>query len=239
MSDNKLRLQKFLAERGVASRRGAEELILAGRVTVNGHPAVLGNSVDPRQDLVAVDGVRVEARRDKPVYLMLHKPRGVLTTMRDERGRRCVAQLVSERPERLFPVGRLDRESEGLLLMTNDGDFANAILHPSRHVPKIYRVTIPSGVAPTQTAALAAGVELDGERTAPALVRELIVEPDRTVLEITLREGRNRQIRRMCEAVGLSVARLKRIAIGPVKLGTLPPGKWRELTAEEVRRLWK
>lgn len=232
----KIRLQKLLSQAGVASRRKAEELILAGRVSVNGSAAGLGDRADPESDRVAVDGRPLAAREEK-VYLMLHKPRGVITTMNDEMDRRCVAELVRGVPERVFPVGRLDRESEGLLLMTNDGEFANAMTHPSRRVPKVYRVTVRPGVAEEQLAAIETGMVIDGRKTAPARVRVLSQEPGRVVLEIVLREGRNREIRKMCEQLGLEVARLRRTAVGSLKLGMLAPGKWRPLTPEEIRRL--
>lgn len=234
--DEKIRLQKLLSEAGVASRRKAEELILAGKVCVNGSPAGLGDRADPQKDRITVNGKPL-APQEKRVYLMLHKPRGVITTMSDEMDRRCVAELVRDVPEHVFPVGRLDRESEGLLLMTNDGGFANAMMHPSRHVPKVYRVTVRPGVTEEQLVSLSAGMVIDGRRTAPAGVRVLSEEPGRIVLEIILREGRNREIRKMCEQLGLEVARLRRTAVGSLKLGMLAPGKWRFLTAEEVRRL--
>ena len=234
-----IRLQKYLAERGVASRRRAEEMIFAGRVTVNGRKAGIGMSVDPQDDLVAVDGQHLNQQKEKPAYLMLHKPRGVVTTMGDRHAARTVAELVADYPARTFPVGRLDKDSEGLLLMTNDGALANALMHPGRHIAKIYRVTLRGPVNDAQRDKLSAGMVLDGRRTQPIELRVLAEEPDRTVLQLTLREGRNRQIRRMCEALGLEVLRLKRTALGPLKLGLLPAGQWRELTAEEVRRLQK
>jgi len=232
-----IRLQKYLAERGVASRRGAEELIRAGRVTVNGRKAEIGMSVDLQDDLVAVDGQALDQKRDRPVYLMLHKPRGYVTTMNDPHATRTVAELVAGYPVRTFPVGRLDKDSEGLLLMTNDGVLANELTHPSSHVPKVYRVTLRGAVSDAQRDKLSAGMVLDGRRTQPIELRDIVEEPGRTVLQLTLREGRNRQIRRMCESLGLEVLRLKRTALGPLKLGLLPAGQWRELTAEEVRRL--
>ena len=230
------RLQKLLAQAGIASRRKAETWILDGKVRVNGRVAKLGDKADPARDKILVDGRPLEVHTAMR-YLMLHKPRGFVTTMADERGRKCVAELVAEVPERVYPVGRLDRESEGLLLLTNDGAFANAMMHPSHHVPKTYRVTIHPGITENQLTQLAIGIPLDGRKTAPAGVRVLKQEPGRVVLEIVLQEGRNRQIRRMCEALGLEVARLKRIAIGPVRLWMLQPGDWRDLTAEEVRAL--
>ena len=234
-----IRLQKYLAERGIASRRGAEEMILAGRVTVNGRKAGIGMSVDPVDDLVAVDGQNLEQKRDRLAYLILHKPRGYVTTMNDPHATRTVAELVADYPTRLFPVGRLDKDSEGLLLMTNDGALANALTHPASHVPKVYRVTLRGQVTDDQQDKLSSGMILDGRRTQPIELRVLAEEEQRTVLQFTLREGRNRQIRRMCEALGLEVMRLRRTALGPLKLGLLPAGQWRELTTEEVRRLKK
>lgn len=230
------RLQKMLADCGVASRRKAEEMIQAGLVTVNGETAHIGDKVDPRRDRVAVKGRPVQPR-SKNVYIMLHKPRGYITTMSDEMGRRCVAELVKEIPERIYPVGRLDRDSEGLLLMTNDGAFANKMVHPSMHVPKVYRVTIRPSITEDQLTQMSVGMEIDGEKTLPASVRVLEQQQGRVVLEIVLQQGRNRQIRKMCEQLGLEVARLKRIAMGPVKLGMLQPGQYRELTKEEIKGL--
>jgi len=232
-----IRLQKYLAERGIASRRGAEEMIRTGRVTVNGRKATVGMSVDPREDLVAVDGQNLSQQKEKPVVLMLHKPRGYVTTMSDPHATRTVSELVADYPARLFPVGRLDKDSEGLLLMTNDGALANALMRPASHIAKIYRVTLRGQVTDAQRDKLSLGLELDGRPTQPIELRVLLEEKDRTVLQLTLREGRNRQIRRMCESLGLEVLRLRRTALGPLKLGLLPAGQWRELTAEEVKRL--
>lgn len=231
----KVRVQKILAQRGVCSRRKAEEMIEAGRVTVNGRVVKLGDGAAPGKDEIAVDGQRLGREGGRRVYLALHKPRGFVTTMADERGRRCVAQLVEDVGCRVYPVGRLDKDSEGLLLLTNDGEFANLAAHPSGHVAKTYRVTLRPGVTEEQLNRLSTGIELDGKKTAPAKVRVLQEERGRAVVEIVLYEGRNREIRRMCEALGLEVARLKRTAMGPVRLGMLPQGKYRELTDEEVR----
>lgn len=231
------RIQKMMAECGVASRRKAEEMIAQGRVKVNGRPAKLGDKVDTKKDIVTLDGERLNSTRNRKVYLMLHKPRGVITTMSDERDRKCVAQLVEELGERVYPVGRLDKDSEGILLMTNDGAFANMISHPSGHIPKLYRVTVRPAITEEMLTRMAVGMEIDGVKTAPCTVRVLSEEKGRVVLEIVLSEGRNRQIRKMCEQLGLEVARLKRVAIGPLKLGMLQPGEYRELTADEVRRL--
>lgn len=230
------RLQKMMAECGVASRRKAEEMIAQGRVKVNGRLASIGDKVDPRKDLVTVDGERISADEDK-WYIMLHKPRGYITTMSDEQNRKCVAELVSDIPARVYPVGRLDRDSEGLLIMTNDGNFANMISHPSGHIPKLYRVTVRPGVTEDMLTKMSVGMVIDGQKTAPCTVRVIGEEKGRAVLEIVLNEGRNRQIRKMCEQLGLEVARLKRSSIGPVKLGMLQPGQYRELTSDEVRKL--
>lgn len=231
-----VRLQKLLSERGVASRRKAEELIEQGRVKVNGRVAKLGDKADDRRDVILVAGKRL-GRAEAPVYILLHKPRGYITTMSDEQGRKCVSDLVRNVSVRVYPVGRLDRESEGLLLLTNDGDFANSIIHPSHHVPKTYRVTIHGEVTEEQLSSITAGMMLDGQKTLPAEVFVVSKQEGREVLELTIFEGRNRQIRRMCEELGLEVARLRRIRIGGVKLGMLPPGKWRDLEPYEVKLL--
>ena len=236
MPQEKIRIQKIIADRGLASRRKAEEWIAAGDVCVNGETAHLGDKADPERDRITVRGRLLNALQEY-VYLMLHKPRGYITTMSDERNRKCVAELIEDVEQRVYPVGRLDKDSEGLLLMTNDGAFANAMMHPARHVPKTYRVTVHPGVTEEMLAQMETGMVIDGRKTAPARVRVLTEEKGRVVLEIILYEGRNRQIRNMCEQLGLEVARLRRIAMGSVRLGMLPPGKWRELTAEEVRRL--
>ncbi len=234
----KVRIQKVLSENGILSRRRAEAYIEEGRITVNGRPAQPGAAVDVRTDIIAIDGERVQfAKKQHKVYLMLNKPRGYVTTLSDELGRRCVAELVEDAPEKVYPVGRLDKNSEGLLLFTNDGDFANYIMHPSHHVSKTYRVTVRPDVSEDQLTALSAGVEIDGRMTAPAEVLVLAKEPGRVVLQMVIREGRNRQIRKMCEAVGLEVARLKRTGEGPLRLGMLQPGQWRELTPQEVGSL--
>lgn len=233
-----VRLQKMLADCGVASRRKSEQLIEQGCVKVNGRVAHIGDKVDPYNDKVYVKGRRVSGRgKTKHYYVMLHKPRGYVTTMSDEMGRKCVAELVTDIPARIYPVGRLDRDSEGLLLMTNDGDFANKVTHPAKHVYKVYRVTVRPDINEEQLNQMCSGMVIDGRKTAPAEVRVVTRGEGRCVLEIILREGRNRQIRKMCEQLSLEVPRLKRIAIGQVKLGRLPAGKWRELTKDEVHRL--
>lgn len=234
--ENAMRLQKYLSECGVASRRKSEELIRNRVVKVNGLVAQLGDKVDPHKDKVTVHGKAVHPVKEK-CYLMLHKPRGYVTTMSDEQGRKCVADLVKDAPAKVYPVGRLDRDSEGLLLMTNDGEFSNRLMHPRSHVSKSYRVTVRSSVTEDMLTQLMTGVVLDGRKTAPCEVEVLEKREDRTVLKFVLYEGRNREIRRMCEAVGLEVLRLKRIAVDTLKLGMLPQGKWRELTEQEVKKL--
>lgn len=236
LADNRIRLQKFLSECGVASRRKSEEMIENGLVKVNGKPASIGDKVDPKRDSVTVRGKKV-IKQKQSVYLMLNKPRGFITTMSDEMDRKCVASLVENAPARVYPVGRLDKDSEGMLIFTNDGEFANALTHPSKHVPKTYRVTVRPPVSDEQLTKIATGIVIDDRKTAPADVRVVLTEEHRVVLEIVLYEGRNRQIRKMCEEIGLEVARLRRIAVGSVKLGMLKIGDWRLLTEEEVRKL--
>lgn len=236
MTDAKVRLQKYMAEAGIASRRKSEELIAAGKVRVNGKVAEIGDKINPRTDKVTVSGKKV-VKSKKQVYIMLHKPRGFITTMHDEMDRKCVAELIADVPERVYPVGRLDRESEGLLLLTNDGEFANALTHPSKHVPKTYRVTVRPDVTKEQLESFENGIEIDGKMTLPAEVRVLDKQAGRVVLEVVIYEGRNRQIRKMCEALGLEVARLKRTKIGSLKLGMLKPGEYRYLRAEEIHGL--
>ena len=236
MKDNKIRLQKYLSVCGVASRRKAEELILSGKVKVNGHIASIGDKVDPKRDKVTVRGKAVVAVNEK-VYIMLHKPRGFVTTMKDERDRKCVSDLVKDVGVKVFPVGRLDRNSEGLLIMTNDGEFANKLTHPSSHVNKTYRVTVSGQVEEENLIEMREGIVLDGRKTMPCDVFIAERKADRTVLIFIIQEGRNRQIRRMCEAVGLKVLRLKRTEIAGVKLGMLPQGKWRPLNEKEMRHL--
>ena len=233
------RIQKVLADQGICSRREAERLIAAGKVKVNGHPVGLGDKMDPDYDKVSIDGKNVRiVRKRQYTYIMLHKPRGYLTTRSDDRGRKTVMDLVADVPAMLRPVGRLDKDSEGLLLMTDDGAFINLLTHPSGGVGKLYRVTVNPRATEEQIVQMASGVVLDdGVRTQPCVIHVLSDEPGRTVLEITLHEGRKRQIRRMCSAVGLQVVRLKRSAEGPVKLGMLQPGEYRELKRSEVSAL--
>lgn len=236
MTDDRIRLQKYLSMCAVASRRKAEELIAQGKVKVNGKVAQIGDKISPKHDTVTVSGRKIVGSR-KHYYIMLHKPRGYITTMDDEMGRKCVAELVRDVGARVYPVGRLDKDSEGLLLMTNDGEFANHMTHPSKHIPKTYRVTVRPDVTEDMLTAFATGMEIDGRITAPADAHIIEKQDNRVVMEIVLYEGRNRQIRKMCESLGLEVARLKRTSMGSLKLGMLPSGKWRELKEDEVHKL--
>ncbi len=235
------RLQKFLASCGVASRRKCEEIIEAGRVKVNGKVAGLGDKVDDENDLVELDGKKVEKVQEK-YYIMLNKPRGVVATAKDEKGRENVVDLIRKDLDvRLFPVGRLDIDTEGLLLLTTDGEFANKITHPKNKITKTYLARVKGGFVEKQALfTLRKGVKLEDGMTKPAKVEIKEFYPDKTtLLEITISEGKNRQVRRMCEAVGHPVCDLMRTSIGEVKLGNLPYGKWRYLNQEEVKRLMK
>ena len=225
------RLQKVLARAGIGSRRTAEELIAAGRVTVNGDVAVLGRRVDTEHDRVEVDGVPIGVREGL-VYYLLNKPRGVVTSASDPHAERTVVDLVPREP-RVYPVGRLDAETEGLLLLTNDGDLTHRITHPSFGVDKEYVAEVKGTPTPAEIRRLREGVDLDDGRTAPA--RAALTPPN--ILTITIHEGRNRQIRRMCDAIGHPVVRLVRTRIGPLVDRSLKPGTWRELTIDEVRAL--
>lgn len=231
------RLQKFLARAGVASRREAERLISAGRVQVNDQVVqAMGVSVEPSKDRVVVDG-RAVIVEDERHYYILHKPKGVVTTVKDRHAEKTVMDLVSNIPVRVYPVGRLDRDSTGLLLLTNDGDLAMAMTHPRHHVEKIYRVLVKGTPAPDSLRKLREGILLEDGMTAPALVKILESQKGQTILEITLREGRKRQIRRMAAAVGHPVLELCRIQMGPLQLGELPVGSYRPLTESERQAL--
>ena len=237
MQNKPERIQKILSEYGILSRRKAEEAVAQGRVLVNGRPCQVGQPVNPKRDSVVLDGKKIEFKKDKkPIVIMLNKPRGIVTTTSDEQGRKSVMDLLGDLPQRVYPVGRLDRNSEGLLLLTNDGDLANTLTHPGGRIGKTYRVTVRSLLLEEQLIALSTGVQIEGDArpTLPANVHVLSTQPGRSVFALTIYEGRNRQIRKMCEAVGLEVARLRRTAVGPVKLGMLPPGHWRHLSPAEV-----
>lgn len=228
------RLQKIIAAAGLMSRRAAEDAIRAGRVTCNGRIASLGDVGEAGKDMICLDGSPVYPQERK-VYLMLHKPRGVVTTMNDEQGRRSVADLVREVGVRVFPVGRLDLDSEGLLLMTNDGDFANRLMHPSHEVSKCYETWVSGNEIESAVIALEQPMMIDGYPIRPARVRLLRrLSEHEALLAITIHEGRNRQVRKMCEIEGLRVTRLLRVSEGSLRLGDLPSGKWRYLTEEEI-----
>lgn len=233
------RLQKILASRGVASRRRCEEMITAGRVQCNGAVAKLGDSADPDRDAILVDGKPLP-QRAKYVYLMLHKPRGYVTTLSDERGRPEAARLVEDCGTRVYPVGRLDMDSEGLLIFTNDGEFANRLMHPRHEVKKIYRVVV-KGYTPEAVLRLFQPVTLDGYTIRKPEVRCIRADQagGKAELEVTIHEGRNRQVRRMCAMAGMQVVRLVRIAEGELRLGDLKRGVWRYLTEDEVAQLQK
>ena len=231
----KERLQKILSARGVCSRRKAEELIQSGKVTVNGIPASLGDTADPEVDEILVDGSSLPSQKEY-VYIMLNKPRGFVTTLSDEKGRPNAAQLVADCGVRVYPVGRLDMDSEGLLLFTNDGDFANRLMHPKHQVDKTYDTWV-TGYTPGACQRLLQPMELDGYMIRKPKVELLEAAGDRAKLRITIHEGRNRQVRRMCEIAGMHVTRLRRIREGKLWLGKLEKGKWRFLTGTEVESL--
>jgi len=233
----KERLQKLISACGVASRRTAEKMIAEGRVSVNGVVASLGDLADMDRDRIECDGVLLKPA-EKLMYIMLNKPRGYVTTLSDEKGRRTVLDLVRDCGARVYPVGRLDLNSEGLLLMTNDGALANRLTHPSFQVDKRYLAWVVGDIAPALPL-LRRPMDLDGEKVGAAKVRTLSGGDGQGLLEFTIHEGKNRQVRRMCRKAGLRVTRLKRIAEGALTLGDLPPGKWRELSGEEIRLIEK
>lgn len=239
----KIRISKFFTDCGVMSRRAAEEEIKLGKVFVNGQVAQLGGKIDPEHDEVTWRGKRIESKADEKICIMLNKPRGIVCTASDEKGRRNVTDLCRDvkspdgKSLRLYPVGRLDMDSDGLLLLTNDGSLANKLTHPRHSIPKIYHVTLKGSFEPESLAVLGEPVELDGKLTMRVRVRRVGGDENTTVAEFELFEGRNRQIRRMCELHGVRILRLQRVAIGKLKLGDLPEGKWRKLTRSEVEYL--
>ena len=230
----KERLQKILSARGIASRRKAEEMIQMGLVRVNGAVASLGASADPETDEILVSGKPLPGQENY-IYILLHKPRGYVTTLSDEKGRKNAAQLVADCGVRVYPVGRLDMDSEGLLLFTNDGAFANQVMHPKQEVEKTYQVWV-TGYHPESVLSLAKPITLDGYTIRPPKVKLLWSDGQKAKFLVTIHEGRNRQVRRMCEAAGLHCTRLRRIQEGNLELGELPLGKWRYLTEDEVNR---
>ena len=234
-----IRLQKFLADAGLMSRRAAEEEIKLGNVSVNGHVAELGAKINPARDVVAYKNKRVRYEKQDYIYIMMNKPRGYLSSTSDDRGRKCVTDLLSGVDARVYPVGRLDLISEGMLLLTNDGELKNKLTHPSYSLPKLYRVKVSGEVSEEQYKTLTSPLLRDGYEIRPVEVTVGECDEAGTVLKMTLVEGRNRQIRKMCEAAGLVVKRLSRISIGNLKLNNLPVGKWRYLEKEEVDYLYK
>lgn len=234
----KERLQKIISASGLMSRRAAEELIAAGKVSINGVTAALGDKAEAGVDKILVDGKALPSAGEK-LYIMLNKPRGYVTTLSDEKGRKNVTELIKELGTRLYPVGRLDMYSEGLLLMTNDGDFANRLMHPSHEIDKCYHTWVKGEDMGWAVELLRCPMEIDGYVTSPAEVNILELKGEEALLAITIHEGRNRQVRKMCEAAGLKVTRLMRVSEGGVELGTLKSGKWRRLTEEELDMLRK
>ena len=235
----KIRLQKFLADAGLMSRRSAEDEIERGNVSVNGHVASVGTKIDPRADVVAYKGKRVRYEKKQYTYIMLNKPRGYLSSTTDDRGRKCVTDLLDGVDARVYPVGRLDMISEGMILLTDDGELKNRLTHPSHSIPKIYRVKVGGSVSEDQYDILTSPLEIDGYKIKPVDVVITGEDESGTVLKMTLFEGRNRQIRKMCEQAGLTVKRLSRVSIGNLKLDGLPVGKWRYLEQSEVDYLYK
>lgn len=233
----KIRLQKYISDCGVMSRRAAEEAIRRGEITVNGEPAEIGDKITPGKDEVRHKGRKVLMHRKGHTYVMLNKPAGYVTTTSDEKGRPCVTDLVKGVGQRVYPVGRLDMASEGLLLLTDDGELTEKLTHPSHRIPKIYNVKLEGEITEEQYKELLGPMEIDGYRIEPVYSEVLSRKNGRTLLQMTLYEGRNRQIRKMCEQVGLEVRYLKRIAIGRLTLGHLKKGEWKYLTSEQIAYL--
>jgi len=232
------RIQKIISARGVASRRAAEKMIEDGRVTINGAQALLGQTADEDTDIICVDGAPLPPTPEK-MYIMLNKPKGYVTTLSDEKGRRDVSELVKDAGTRLYPVGRLDLNSEGLLIMTNDGDMANRLMHPSHSVKKTYHTWVRGTNIKASAVKMSGPMEIDGYTIRTAHVEILDEDENGALLSVTIGEGRNRQVRKMCEQAGLYVTRLKRVREGGIELGELKPGAWRCLTDEELQKLFE
>lgn len=235
----KVRLQKYIADAGIMSRKAAEAEIEAGNVAVNGHVAIIGTKIDPTADHVTYKGKKIKYEKRKHTYIMINKPRGYLSSTSDDRGRKCVVDLLTGVDARVYPVGRLDMISEGMLLLTDDGELKNRLTHPSHSVPKLYRVKVAGSVDQRQYDILTSALVIDGYKIKPVEVSITDEDESGTVLKMTLYEGRNRQIRKMCEQAGLTVKRLSRISIGNLRLDGLSVGKWRYLTDTEVDYLYK
>ena len=233
-----IRLQKFIADSGLMSRRAAEEEIKSGNVSVNGHVAELGMKINPKSDVVTYNSKRINYEKKTYTYIMMNKPRGYLSSTSDDRGRKCVTDLLSGIDARVYPVGRLDLISEGMLLLTDDGELKNRLTHPSHSIPKVYRVKVGGEISEEQYDLLTSPMVIDGYKIKPVTVSVGESDESGTVLKMTLVEGRNRQIRKMCEAANLTVKRLSRISIGNLKLNSLPVGKWRRLTQDEIQYLY-
>lgn len=234
----KIRIQKFFTDCDIMSRRAAEAAIAAGKVKINGVTAEIGQKIDTSSDTVEYDGKVITPMSNRNfTYIMLNKPRGYLSSVSDDRGRKCVTELVNDANARLYPVGRLDMDSEGLLFMTNDGELTNKLTHPRHEIPKIYHVKIKGKVTDEEIAALSKSMDIDGYTIQPVQTRLISIKNEYCVLEMTLYEGRNRQIRKMCEKVNLKILRLCRVAIGNVKLGELAPGKWKYLNKTQISYL--
>ena len=229
-----IKLQKYFSDCGILSRRAAEEEIKQGKVTVNGEVAFLGMRISPDVDVVIYKGARVLAQSEEKLYILLNKPRGIVTTLSDEKGRPTVLSLISGLGARVYPVGRLDIDSDGLLLLTNDGALTNKLTHPRHKIPKIYNVTVKGEVSEGALTLLSSPLVIDGYKIQPVKVEIIKKEPSQTILKMTLYEGRNRQIRKMCALADLKITRLTRVALGNIALGSLEVGKWRFLTESET-----
>ena len=233
-----IRISKYFTDCGIMSRRAADAAVERGEVKINGLTAELGQKVTPGVDTVTWKGKKIVLpATPSKLTVMLNKPRGYLTTLSDDKGRHTVAELVADAGVRLYPVGRLDMDSDGLLILTNDGDLANLLSHPSHEVEKVYLAYVEGGVTAEQMTGMTRPIEIDGKMTSPARVRKAAFNQFETALEVTIHDGRNRQVRRLCEREGLHVRKLTRVAEGPLLLGDLDEGKWRRLTAAEIRRL--
>ena len=234
-----IRLQKFIADAGLMSRRAAEEEIRQGNISINGHVAEIGMKINPRRDVVTYRGKRIAYEKKEYTYILMNKPRGYLSSTSDDRGRKCVTDLLTGVDARVYPVGRLDLVSEGMLLLTDDGELKNRLTHPKTSLPKVYRVKVFPAVSDEQIERLSSPMVIDDYEIKPVTVTLTESDESGSVLKMTLLEGRNRQIRKMCETVELTVKRLSRISIGNLKLNNLPVGKWRYLSKEEVEYLYK
>ena len=237
-----MRIQKYLSEQGIMSRRSAEYAVMRGRILINGEKAAVGQKVVPEIDEITVDGVLIAYKPpkvNKKIYIMLYKPAGIITTMSDEHDRQCIADIIKkdEIGERVYPVGRLDMYSEGLLILTNDGEIANKLMHPKNQVSKTYHALIKDELSSETIKKLAEPIEIDGRKTSPAKIDIIELKNGRTKLKIEIFEGRNRQIRRMCENLNLPVLKLKRVCVGKLNIGTLRPGQWRYLSNNEINYL--